>query len=79
MNPAFTSCRGSPQSQSARVIPQGMSKGAVEAKRKLEMAYRARAAHSMLGKKAKWSAEHSNADAIDPCTGNSIDGVEATE
>ncbi len=61
----------------ARVVPGEMTKGSEEAKKKLEAAYRARAAHGML-KSASWKAAlKSNPDAVDPCPGDSIDGQEA--
>lgn len=76
-NPAVTAKGNKSQApKEARVVPKELTEGSDEAKKRLEAAYRARAAHGMLKSKSTWAALKSNPDAVD-CGGNSIDGVEA--
>ena len=77
-NPAVTAKGSKSQApKEARVVPKELTEGSEEAKKKLEAAYRARAAHGMLKSPSWKAAMKSNPDSVDPCTGASIDGVEA--
>ena len=54
--------------ESARVVPKSMTKGAAEAKRRLEMATRSKAAHRLLSTTGELYRKN-NESALDPCTG----------
>lgn len=77
-NPAVTAKGAKSQApKEARVVPKELTEGSEEAKKKLEAAYRARAAHGMLKSKNQWVWKKNNSTYLNPCTGaDEFDGRE---